>query len=117
MAQGGDMVVIFDRWHVSSWVYGLSAGMLPSKLDVISEGMLDPDITFVLDGEGFDRPELEDDAYGDDSSFQNKVRARYREHGVNATGVIHINADRDKEIIQEEIFVIAKHHLSKAAIL
>lgn len=113
MAQGGNMIVVFDRWHISSWVYGLAAGMHPSKLHVISEGMLDVDVTFVLNGRGFDRPEVEDDAHEDDSSFQSKIRADYGE----LEGVVHIDADRPKKIVQDELFTIAKRHLINAAIL
>ena len=116
-AQGGNVVVIFDRWHVSSWIYGLTAGMLPSKLEVISEGVLDPDITFILDGQGFDRPETKDDAYEDDSGFQDKVRSRYADHGHSVASVVHVDADRSKKLVHEEIFTMVKRELLKQGML
>lgn len=116
-AQGGNVVVIFDRWHVSSWVYGLTAGMLPSKLDVISEGVLEPDITFILDGKGFDRPETQDDAYEDDAGFQDRVRARYAEHDRGVTSVVHLDADRPKKLVHEDIFVMVKRELLRQGML
>ena len=116
-AQGGSVVVIFDRWHVSSWIYGLTAGMLPSKLEVISEGVPDPDITFILDGQGFDRPETKDDAYEDDSGFQDKVRSRYAAHGHSVASVVHVDADRSKKLVHEEIFTMVKRELLKQGML
>ncbi len=107
-AQVWQRVVIFDRWHVSSLVYGRAAQMAEDKLAVIGEGMLIPDLTFVLDGAGFNRPELEDDAYEDDSPFQTKVHRLYQEYGRGDDAVIHIDAHRPREIVHEQIYAAVR---------
>lgn len=111
MAKGGPVVIVFDRWAPSSWAYGAAAGVRPSQLTVINEGLLEPDITFVLSGRGFDRPEQEDDAYEDDDSFQGRVRKEYQKWGSGHKSAISIKADRPKDIVHDEIFTIVKKHL------
>jgi len=117
MAQGGDVVVIFDRWVASSWAYGLAAGVGAAELRVINEGLLDPDITFMLEGKGFDRPGQGDDAYEDDDSFQGKVREAYRQWSKSKSNVIHIGADREKSVVHEEIYMHVKRCMIKKGLL
>lgn len=117
MALGGPALIVFDRWIPSSWAYGSASGLRPSQLTTINEGLLDPDITFVLQGKGFDRPEQEDDAYEDDDSFQSRVRKEYRRWGVEHEDAIFIEADRAKEIVHDEIFTFVKKHLIEKGML
>ncbi len=117
IAAGGRTVVVFDRWHVSSLVYGRAAHMNEDKLAVIGEGMIIPDLTFVLDGAGFNRPELEDDAYEDDSPFQTKVHRLYQEYGRGDDAVLHIDAHRPREIVHEQIYAAVRATLLARDIL
>lgn len=111
MAKSGPVVIIFDRWVASSWAYGLAADVQPTQLEVINAGLLVPDITFMLQGRGFDRPEEEDDAYEDDNSFQSKVRKTYQEWSAANENVVTVDADRPKEVVHEDIFTVVKRHL------
>lgn len=119
IANGEQTFVIFDRWHVSSLVYGHVAGMDEEKLAVISEGMLVPDVTFILDGKGFRRPEKADDAYEDDMEFQVKVRNLYRMHRPKATaGIVeHVEAEHPKQIVHQSILSIVTKILVARGIL
>lgn len=113
IAESGKTVVVFDRWHISGYIYGRVSGMKKEQLATIVEGMLVPDVTFILDGRGFDRPEQEDDAYEDDEGFQAKVRALYREHRPQDERIVveHIEADHPKEIVHQQILTITTRTL------
>ena len=119
IAKEGDTVVVFDRWHVSSLVYGRVAGMDERELEVISEGMLVPDITFILDGHSFDRPEQGDDAYEDDDDFQSCVRGLYAVHQTSVGGgvVEHVSANHPKEIVHQQILTTATKALVACGLL
>ena len=110
-------IIIFDRWVASSWAYGTAAGVSKEKLEIINDGLIVPDTTFVLQGNGFDRPEQADDAYEDDDSFQSKVRRTYEEWSHGRPHVRKVNADRDKEIVHEEILSIAKEQLGARGLI
>ena len=117
MAQGGHVVIVFDRWVASSWAYGLAANVRPEQLDVINDGLLVPDITFLLDGRGFARPEQEDDAYEDDDSFQGSVRKTYQQWAEGKSHVVRIDPLRPREIVHEEIYTIVKRRLLEVGLL
>ena len=117
MAEGGHVVIIFDRWVGSSWAYGSASEVSPKEIEAINHGLLEPDITFVLEGRGFDRPETDDDAYEDDESFQGRVRHAYQKWAESKTHVTRINADRPKEIVHDEISSTVKRHLISEGIL
>lgn len=110
MVKGGPVVIVFDRWVPSSWAYGLASGVRPSQLTTINEGLLEPDVTFLLTGPSFDRPDQEDDAYEDDNTFQGRVRKEYQKWGLEHD-VITIKARRPKEVVHDEIFTIVKRNL------
>jgi thymidylate kinase len=117
MAKDGNIIIIFDRWAMSSWAYGLASNVKPSQLETISEGLLEPDVTFVLEGRSFDRPEQENDAYEDDNNFQSKVRKTYSQLASANKNVIRINADRHKNVVHEDIFMVVKRHLIEGGLL
>jgi thymidylate kinase len=110
-------IIVFDRWVASSWAYGSASGVPDSKIEIINDGLLVPDITFVLQGKGFDRPEQADDAYEDDDGFQSKVRQAYERWSRGRAHVRTVNADRDKEVVHEEILSIAKKQLSDRGLI
>ena len=101
-----NMVVVFDRWQASSRVYGRIAGLSERELEDIAEGLLVPDITIILDGGGFDRPEQADDAYEDDDSLQSKSQQLYADQlsgGADVGLVYHVDADRSRNIVHQQI--------------
>ncbi len=111
------VVIIFDRWDASSWCYGNALGISLDKIKVINDGLMIPDITFVLNGQGFSRLEEADDAFEDDQSFQSRVRAEYDRWSKSREDAISIRADRSKEVVHDEIFTISKKYLIKNGIL
>ena len=117
MAQGGPVVIVFDRWVASSWAYGGASNVSSAEIEIINDGLLEPDITFVLEGRGFDRLETEDDAYEDDNTFQGKVRSVYHQWAEVKKYAIRIDADRPKEIVHEDIFMFVKRHLLEEGLL
>ncbi len=117
MAEAGKVVIIFDRWVESSWAYGGASNVPSAKLEAMNNGLLEPDITFILEGRGFDRLETEDDAYEDDNSFQAKVRSVYHQWAEVKKYAIRIDADRPKEIVHEDIFMFVKRHLIEEGLL
>lgn len=119
--QGRPTIIIFDRWVLSSWAYGLSSGVSAEKIGVINDGLLKPEITFVLHGKSFDRPEQEDDAYEDDDSFQAKVRKNYESissgYSENWNHTRSIDANRDMDVVHNDILAIVKGELQRKGIL
>jgi len=49
-------VVIFDRWNVSSWVYGRASGLSDDFLQVCGSDIIQPDFHYIFDGEPFPTP-------------------------------------------------------------
>lgn len=127
MASSGDpVIIIFDRWVLSSWAYGMASGVAPSKIKIINDGLLHTDITFVLNGESFKRPEQEDDAYEDDDSFQARLRRQYEELSkpdafkdgeCPSSLIININPNRDRDVVHENILDHVKVELKRRGIL
>lgn len=113
-------IIVFDRWVASSYVYGAASNVSADQIRIINDGLIVPEVTFVLNGRGFDRPETEDDAYEDDDSFQSKVRRAYKEwvSGFHpGSDAYEVDADRDKEAVHEEIFSVVKRTLISRGIL
>lgn len=110
-------IIIFDRWVASSWAYGRASGVSDEKIRIINEGLLVPDVTFVLQGRGFDRPEQGDDAYEDDDSFQANVRKMYAEWAAVNAHAHAVDADQDRESVHEEILSVVNKCLIEKGIL
>lgn len=117
MAADGPTVIVFDRWVASSWAYGMASNVSRDKLRIINDGLIVPEVTFVLNGKGFDRPEQEDDAYEDDGGFQARVRRTYEQWTHGRSHVRMVDADRDLDVVHEEIFTIAKKQLSSMGLI
>jgi len=86
-------VILFDRWNVSSWVYGRASGLSETFFQTIMHGMLEPDCVVVLDGVAMGEAE---DTYEADRDLRAKVRKQYRwwaeEHGAP---IVAANDPRD----------------------
>ena len=119
--QGRPTIIIFDRWVLSSWAYGLASGVSADKLRIINDGLIKPEMTFVLAGKSFDRPEQEDDAYEDDDSFQAKVRRNYDGisdgDGESWRHTRTIDANRDRDAVHSDILAIVKGELQRRGVL
>jgi len=122
----GPTIIIFDRWVLSSWAYGAASGVEAEKIKAINEGLMKADITFVLNGESFKRPEQADDAYEDDNSFQAQVRRQYealsqpdafKDGECPSSKIVSINPNRERDEVHEEILGHVKAELQKRGIL
>lgn len=95
-------VFIFDRWNLSTRVYGACDGVSQEVTDRILQNVMDPDICFVFDGEPFHKEGL--DSYEKDDEFQRRVRGLYRELSDQDPTCVRIDANRDPEVIHKEIW-------------
>lgn len=87
-------VIIFDRWHMSSIVYGTASGLSQSLLDLLSKLLITPDLTLILmrsDSQKFLRDEKQD-SYEKDSALQRRVEELYKSYCDNKR-VISVSAD------------------------
>lgn len=75
-SRSSQFLVIFDRWHASSYTYGVPLGLDQDFLSYIRDFTWIPDVTILMRGNGFDRKGPAD-AYEDDGSFQSLVRKAY----------------------------------------
>ena len=68
-------VIIFDRWSLSTIVYGGASGVSEEFTTKLSSHLRQPNHTFILLGKSF--PHEVEDVYEADSDLQNDVRIRY----------------------------------------
>lgn len=96
-----DDVFIFDRWNLSTRVYGTCDGVPPEVTNRLLKNIMEPDITFVFDGDPFPKEGL--DSYERDNEFQRRVRTLYRELSDADPTCVRIDANRDQDVIHAEI--------------
>lgn len=109
-------VVVLDRWTPSTWVYGKASGITEEQDRVCQQGLAEPDLVFVFDGESYPTPEKVDDEYEKDRAFQRKVRNGYLEYVSRHENAFLVDANRPKETIAEELLTIViktLHQLTK----
>ena len=92
--------VIFDRWSLSTLVYGLAEGLPVSMLQKMHDSLLQPDATVVLLGhiEGLEAR----DSYEKDLSLQKRVGVLYRDWAVNNESIM-VNASQSVEQVHQQI--------------
>jgi dTMP kinase len=89
--------VILDRFLLSSIAYGRADGLPADWIEEINSYLLKPDITFLFEGKSF---KLDKDIYGS-VEHQKKIAEIYA--SFNDPSIIRINANRDIDVIHEEI--------------
>lgn len=93
---------ILDRWTLSTRVYGEATGVSKERTDHILKGLMEPDLTFILDGDPFKKADL--DTWEKNADLQLKVRDLYRRHAQDASkDYILIDANQDIETVHDEI--------------
>jgi dTMP kinase len=99
--------IIFDRWSLSTSVYGMASGLSSNFVDVLYRQLRKPDFTFVLLG-GSHPHEAEDD-YEKDGSLQSEVRKMYGEWVCQHLDESHaVDCTRPREAIAEEIMTVMR---------
>lgn len=103
--------VIFDRWSLSTSVYGLAEGLSRKFVDSLYERLVKPDFTFVLLGPAHEHEA--EDVYEKDKSLQSKVRNLYSNLSKSLNEKSHIiDCSRSKEdILSEELAVLVACNL------
>jgi len=95
-------VVVLDRWTLSGRVYGAEAGVADEVTDCIQRGLVEPDLTLLLDGTPFAAP-AEDDAYEADQDFQRRLRDRYRAWAQTRPDARIIDANRSEHTVCQDL--------------
>lgn len=101
-------VIVLDRWTTSTRVYGEVAGLSPAFIRTVTAGLLEPELTFVLEGPAFTAGE---DTYETDLDFQQRVREVYRAFVDRTDTCISIDAHRPKERVGHEILTQTLYRL------
>jgi thymidylate kinase len=99
--------VIFDRWSLSTSIYGQASGVGKSFVDLLYRQLRKPDFTIVLLGKSHEHdPE---DVYEKDSQLQESVRQLYADWVNKHPKEAHVvHSERPRESIFTEIIVILK---------
>lgn len=99
--------IIFDRWSLSTSIYGAASGLPQDMIDVMYRQLRRPDFTFVLLGEA--HPHEAEDVYEADKTLQIKVRNLYGEWAVQHPDESHaIDSTQSKDTIAAEMMTVLK---------
>jgi thymidylate kinase len=99
--------VIFDRWSLSTTVYGLAEGLSLEFVNSLSVRLKKPDYTFVLLGDAHQHEA--EDVYEKDAELQRSVRRHYAEWAAQQThGCSVINCKNPRELITAEMIYTLK---------
>ena len=91
--------VIFDRWSLSSAVYGAVTGVNRYLTASMYSLLEEPDSTVVLCGKSYNREDM--DTYEKDQDLQRNVDGMYRMINVNNKLVVQIDGKSEEQISNE----------------
>jgi dTMP kinase len=97
-------VIVMDRWTLSTKVYGGASGVEEKTTEVMTRGLIQPQLTILLDGEPFPM-EAKPDAYEADKEFQSDVRRRYLQLASSEDSTHIVSANRSQEEVHQDIMV------------
>lgn len=97
-----DCVVIFDRWHLSSVVYGQASGLSKSFCEWLGSLLIKPDVTVVLSRDSQHQRDESRDAYESDERLQRRASQLYRE-ACDGISVISVDANGSVEQVSERV--------------
>lgn len=97
-------VIIFDRWSISMWAYGVTDGASETLTRWMLNCISEPDYTILLDGLRFTR-EQTNDSYESDTKYQSKVRSMYLSWALShdCMHVSIVNANQSIEDVTKDI--------------
>jgi len=111
LAQHFDAIIL-DRWSASTWVYGRATGVSDEQTAAMLDGILDPDLVFVLDGVGFPAAERKhEDDYEKDAEFQARVRKEFQRWAAEHSYAHLINANQAPNMITTQLIDLCRRHL------
>ena len=93
--------LLFDRWHVSMWAYGLAGGANETLTQIMINSLHDPDlvITFV----GKSKRDVKQDSYEADLAYQKKVALHYILWVCTHNDVVTVDADQSIEQVSRSM--------------
>jgi thymidylate kinase len=92
--------IIFDRWAMSTWVYGKATGVPEKTLAFLCRRVFEPNFTVILDGD----PHVKEvrDSYEADSALQTRVRDLYVSKAINKPCcTVLINANQSQKEVSD----------------
>jgi len=100
-------IIIFDRWSLSTEVYGGASGVSQKFTAKLSKHLRRPDHTFVFLGMSF--PHEAEDVYESDKNLQEDVRIRYSLWAAKNFDVSTvIDCQQNKKKISKQIYEVLK---------
>ena len=93
--------VLFDRWHVSMWAYGLAGGANERLTDTLVNTLKAPDLVLVFCGKS--KRSEKRDAYESDDSYQKSVALHYVLWTCSHESAEAVNADESMEQVSQAI--------------
>lgn len=90
-------VVVFDRWGLSSVIYGTATGVNPKLVLWFYERIKPADLTIIFAERSYRRPTMKDDSYETDSLLQARVRDMYRDWALTHS-VDHVLVDNARPV-------------------
>lgn len=93
--------VLFDRWHVSMWAYGLAGGANERLTDALVDTLRAPELVFVFHGKS--KRNEKQDAYESDDSYQKRVALHYVLWTCSNESATVVNADEPMEQVSQAI--------------
>lgn len=112
----GGLILVCDRYRASSIAYGEAQGMDAAWLEDIQRFLPLPDLTIYIDiaPETAARRKAHDrDRYERDLGLLARVRASYQRQ-ANASGWVHIDGERTKEEIADDVFAAVTERIRRA---
>lgn len=103
-------IVIFDRWALSLYVYGLATGVDETLIKIWYDRMFKPEWTVILEGLPHHKDQL--DSYEANDELQRSVRQLYRLS--DERGVIHIDVTG---LTEDEVHERICYELTKKDVL
>lgn len=95
-------VIVLDRWNLSTRVYGAVDGVDEEMTAAVLDGIVEPDITIVLDGAPWPKENL--DTLEADYVYQRRVREKYREWCTrDPKNFVLVDASRTKHTVHRDV--------------
>jgi thymidylate kinase len=91
--------LIFDRWHISMWAYGLAGGASERLTNIFVNSLVKPNQTFIFCGKS--KRDIKQDSYESNVKYQKRVGMHYVLWACAHDDAIVVDADQTKEQITE----------------
>lgn len=109
---GQNDFIVFDRWNISMWAYGLPDGANRWLTELLFNYIAEPDFTVILDGEPHAMTET-GDSYEKDRKYQKEVKSLYLNWVVaHPCSVVQVDANQPVQDVFEDVLQYLYDHSS-----